>query len=292
MDKFFKAIGNFFKRIWQWIKNTAWVQPLLIVVIIFLIIFSFSSNSPLMTWIKDLSNPDDTGEFYKDHGVWFTGVFKDVYSSPRGGVAYNYKEYTKPNNEVSGDLLKGRASDDYTIVLFVENTSMEQNAKNFYDRVLTSKVNDAKSHFYVVDFTDKNKNVSSKWDENNKKWIDDSSATLYDYMFEKLSTFYNSEEYNTYAEGFASKMGYSAKNANIDVWDAKGVEPSDIKSALSMPIAVLFGGEDIVDIRIAKDSSSTFSSTDYPTNKTVSDQTITILSDMYDYAKNYRVVND
>jgi len=34
------AIGAFFKKIWDWIRQTAWVQPLLIVGIIFGIIFS------------------------------------------------------------------------------------------------------------------------------------------------------------------------------------------------------------------------------------------------------------
>ena len=34
------AIGRFFKRIWDWIKQTAWIQPLLIVGVIFGVIFS------------------------------------------------------------------------------------------------------------------------------------------------------------------------------------------------------------------------------------------------------------
>ena len=39
--KILKAIGAFFARIWRWIKETAWVQPLLIVGAIFAIIFAF-----------------------------------------------------------------------------------------------------------------------------------------------------------------------------------------------------------------------------------------------------------
>lgn len=37
------AIGRFFKKIWNWIKQTAWIQPLLIVGIIFGVIFSIPS---------------------------------------------------------------------------------------------------------------------------------------------------------------------------------------------------------------------------------------------------------
>lgn len=37
------AIGRFFKKIWDWIRQTAWIQPLLIVGIIFGVIFSIPS---------------------------------------------------------------------------------------------------------------------------------------------------------------------------------------------------------------------------------------------------------
>ena len=37
------AIGRFFKKIWDWIKQTAWIQPLLIVGVIFGVIFSIPS---------------------------------------------------------------------------------------------------------------------------------------------------------------------------------------------------------------------------------------------------------
>ncbi len=47
-----RAIGAFFARIWRWIKETAWVQPLLIVGIIFGIIFSIPS---IVNGIKELN---------------------------------------------------------------------------------------------------------------------------------------------------------------------------------------------------------------------------------------------
>lgn len=43
--KILKAIGGVFVKIWRWIKNTAWVQPLLIVGIIFGVIFSIPAIS-------------------------------------------------------------------------------------------------------------------------------------------------------------------------------------------------------------------------------------------------------
>lgn len=43
--KILKAIGGVFVKIWRWIKNTAWVQPLLIVGAIFGVIFSIPAIS-------------------------------------------------------------------------------------------------------------------------------------------------------------------------------------------------------------------------------------------------------
>ncbi len=52
MKKVFGAIGGFFKRIWRWIAETAWIQPLLIVGLIFGVIFSIPSIS---SWISNAS---------------------------------------------------------------------------------------------------------------------------------------------------------------------------------------------------------------------------------------------
>lgn len=65
MKKVFKAIGGFFVKIWNWIKNTAWVQPLLIVGLIFGVIFSIR---PIYEGIKSLqTTTDEAVEFYKSY---------------------------------------------------------------------------------------------------------------------------------------------------------------------------------------------------------------------------------
>ena len=56
-----RAIGAFFARIWRWIKETAWVQPLLIVAVIFGIIFSIPS---IVNGIKDLNSKMSSSETY------------------------------------------------------------------------------------------------------------------------------------------------------------------------------------------------------------------------------------
>lgn len=55
------ASSNIFVRIWNWIKNTAWIQPLLIVGIIFGIIFSIPS---ITTAIKNAQTKYSSAETY------------------------------------------------------------------------------------------------------------------------------------------------------------------------------------------------------------------------------------
>ncbi|MFA7067582.1 MAG: hypothetical protein GX816_03350 [Erysipelotrichia bacterium] len=56
-----KAIGAFFVRIGRWIKDTAWVQPLLIVGAIFAVIFSIPS---ITSWIEGLAEEARSSEKY------------------------------------------------------------------------------------------------------------------------------------------------------------------------------------------------------------------------------------
>ncbi len=55
------AIGTFFKKVWEWIKNTAWVQPLLIVGAIFAVMFSIPS---IVTGIQTLADDLNSSETY------------------------------------------------------------------------------------------------------------------------------------------------------------------------------------------------------------------------------------
>ncbi|MFA5421922.1 MAG: hypothetical protein WC344_03960 [Bacilli bacterium] len=59
--KILKVIGAFFVRIGRWIKDTAWVQPLLIVGAIFAIIFSIPS---IVDWVETLAEEAKSSEKY------------------------------------------------------------------------------------------------------------------------------------------------------------------------------------------------------------------------------------
>ena len=61
------AIGAFFKKIWDWIKQTAWIQPLLIVGLIFGIIFSIK---PIVDAVKAGSSSSKAAStFYHNYQI-------------------------------------------------------------------------------------------------------------------------------------------------------------------------------------------------------------------------------
>ena len=87
--KILKAIGGFFAKIWRWIKETAWVQPLLIVGGIFALIFSI----PYFTkWVQS----------------W--GIGKEDY--------YSNKKKSLEGEKAGGDLTSDSAADRITQSIF------------------------------------------------------------------------------------------------------------------------------------------------------------------------------
>jgi len=68
-----KAIGAFFVKIWRWIRETAWVQPLLIVGAIFAVIFSIPY---IMDWVESWQL-SGAGAFYNSYRVSLDGETLD-----------------------------------------------------------------------------------------------------------------------------------------------------------------------------------------------------------------------
>jgi hypothetical protein len=67
-----RAIGNFFVRIGRWIKNTAWIQPLLIVGGIFGIIFAIPHiTNWVKSWVKETSAAET---YYKNKQIKLDGA--------------------------------------------------------------------------------------------------------------------------------------------------------------------------------------------------------------------------
>lgn len=57
-----KKLATPFIKLWNWIKETAWIQPVLIVGLVFAVIFSIS---PLVNWINGLNTTEaETNSYY------------------------------------------------------------------------------------------------------------------------------------------------------------------------------------------------------------------------------------
>ena len=80
--KVLSAIGRFFARIGRWIKETAWIQPLLIVGAIFAIIFAIPH---IISGVKGwFSSSDDTSAFFARYTYSLTGADKNQSGSEIG----------------------------------------------------------------------------------------------------------------------------------------------------------------------------------------------------------------
>lgn len=74
MKKFLKAIATPFVAIFRWVKETAWVQPLLIVGVIFGLIFSIPY---IVQGFRGLSSSStDSLVYYKNHKISMNGAYK------------------------------------------------------------------------------------------------------------------------------------------------------------------------------------------------------------------------
>lgn len=118
MKKIFGGIGKFFGAIWRWIKETAWVQPLLIVGIIFGLIFSIQ---PISRGISSLAESVSNSEkIYKNNKV-----------SLMNNRAYNLV------NDVDGARFKDE--DKYFLVFVSEDCSNCKAAYKGFKELLSNK---------------------------------------------------------------------------------------------------------------------------------------------------------
>lgn len=97
MKKILGAIGGFFVAIWRWIKETAWVQPLLIVGLIFAVIFSIPSVVDGFRKIDERNN--SAQKYYKQFQVSLVGA--------ENSAADKLLDEIKQNSQGESESLKG-----------------------------------------------------------------------------------------------------------------------------------------------------------------------------------------
>lgn len=113
-----KAIGSFFVRIWRWIKETAWVQPLLIVGLIFGVIFSIPS---IVSGIDNLNKDLSSSETY----------YHKFQQSLVDGETSNADKLTQTIYDKADDnSVKSEYGEKFFLVFVSESCSSCKEAKN------------------------------------------------------------------------------------------------------------------------------------------------------------------
>ena len=125
--KVLSAIGRFFARIGRWIKETAWIQPLLIVGAIFAVIFAIPHIiNGVKSWFDD---SDAANTFYAQYRLSLTNADKD--NNDFGGSSDVDKFFTYLEDPEQKDkLLKMTGNQERFLVAFVEKDS--SSAKDLY----------------------------------------------------------------------------------------------------------------------------------------------------------------
>lgn len=163
MGKVLKVIGTPFIKLWTWIKETAWVQPLLIVGIIFAVIFSIPSiTSRVQSW----NFGSDTYTFLQNKKLSLEGM-TDV---PSGQAADFFSSYVSAREKWSNDDKEGARNDmkayvgdsNKMILFFVaeDDTGASVNeAANYlvnegWSNLVTAEFPEAPAFQYQAIFTD------------------------------------------------------------------------------------------------------------------------------------------
>lgn len=93
VESFFIKLGRGIKKVFfgliNWIKNTAWVQPLLIVGVIFGVILCIK---PVTQAIGNLFNPDESFVFYREHKTTMEKAKEEAETSKGTVILFFYAD--------------------------------------------------------------------------------------------------------------------------------------------------------------------------------------------------------
>lgn len=181
MVNFLKKCATPFVAIWRWIKETAWVQPLLIVGVIFAIIFSIPSIT------KGIQNLIDSNEshikYFDDHELSLDGSRLAEENGKQNSAANNFfknfveaEEYFENGNEDKArEIMKPYAKDGKFWLFFVQedcsSCSVLKNGLEYlednWSRYVTDS-NEASFMFQSV-IVDSEDDKDSDWYDDNKE---------------------------------------------------------------------------------------------------------------------------
>lgn len=122
-----------FVKLWRWIKETAWIQPLLIVGIIFGIIFSIQ---PFVNWIKGLNSDESaTNSYYQRYQKSLEGILGSDYLTKDNSEAGKFMtnlisaQNAEQGSQAQKEAIAKLPSDKFFLTFVQESCSGCQEAK-------------------------------------------------------------------------------------------------------------------------------------------------------------------
>lgn len=214
MKKVLSALGQFFVRIGRWIKDTAWIQPLLIVGVIFAIIFSIPSIVDGINSINDRRN--SAQEYYKKFQV----TLKGSTNSP----AQKLLDEIYANENGDSDTLDGQK---FFLLFSQEGCSACESAREGFEKLSTYKKDALGGSNFSLKTIDVKQDTNEDWKEEN------STATS---AFEAFL-----DRNIIYFEGYASAAQNSNYYLNGEIDDAtiEKIEGADISKFLTPTVLLV-----------------------------------------------------
>lgn len=180
------AIGAFFKKIWDWIKQTAWIQPLLIVGLIFGVIFSIK---PIVDAVKAGSSAQKAASTF----------YHNYQKSLEGGADSDADKFTTIIENVMNDSStdtsaikdkKGNRMYKFFLVYVAETCPNCESAKEGFDLLLKGN-DDFKTKDYDFNMvtifadqetseTEENKTAFVKYLERHQSFFEDCGSRAWE----------------------------------------------------------------------------------------------------------------
>lgn len=165
MKKVLSVIGGFFVAIWRWIKETAWVQPLIIVGIIFGVIFSIPA---VVDWANAIEEKNNSAETYYRK-------FRQSLLRAENSAADKLINEIKDNSDGESDSL---ANQKFFLAFISKDCESCKQAREGFEYFISNSsilAKDNRSVNLKTIFVDED----SDWEEKNKEdWKKDNTVTV------------------------------------------------------------------------------------------------------------------
>ena len=231
---FLKKLGTPFVALWRWIKETAWVQPLLIVGVIFAIIFSIPS---ITSWVQSWDFGDDKYNWLENKQLSLEGITDEKIDGEAADFFSTFEEaqslWKNDKKDEARKTMKSYTGDaDKLFLYFVQE---QESASN---------INEANK--YLVEEAWKNKVISRAEEAGievkgsfqyrtifTDQTIEDKDG---EYIYESHTAFeylLKSREFESFYSTIYSAYQNTAYYQNIIADKVKNVEPESYQSSIN-----------------------------------------------------------